>query len=356
MNRDERRRAARMCLGEFVTTHFAPNFLLEASPLTHRAYGETVGHWRRLTDDPPLGEIDGPLLTAFKAGLRNPAHFPRRPRRRKPGSQRLLFETCLEKTAGHGRAPTLAAATVNKHLRHLGAILSKAGPPGPRNRDALGVLDRVPWTRPLRTYHRLPRDVKDDLLDDIYRATGVAEYPRIEGVAADNWWKALLVVALTAGFRKGALLALAWSDVDWERSEIRLAAEDDKCREERRKPVHELVLRHLMRIRSRLELVFAFPHSSRTFYREWHAIQSAARIDERRHVKLHDLKRACGTRFARIASPWAVQKRLDHASLATSMHYVNATHEELEAMDRLPIPAAFREDFCEPSPGEDFAG
>ncbi len=64
-------------------------------------------------------------------------------------------------------------------------------------------------------------------------------------------------------------------------------------------------------------------------------------------IKLHDLKRACGTRFAAIASPWVVQKRLDHSSLATSQFYINATDEERDAVERLPVPAAFLEDFVD---------
>ena len=60
---------------------------------------------------------------------------------------------------------------------------------------------------------------------------------------------------------------------------------------------------------------------------------------------MHDLKRACGTRFAAIASAWVVQKRLDHSSLATSQFYVNATREEREAVERMPLPSVFEEEF-----------
>lgn len=41
-------------------------------------------------------------------------------------------------------------------------------------------------------------------------------------------------------------------------------------------------------------------------------------------------------------------KALDHSSITTSLKYVNATDEEREAIDRLPIPAALSEDFALP--------
>jgi integrase len=98
-------------------------------------------------------------------------------------------------------------------------------------------------------------------------------------------------------------------------------------------------------------LIFHFPASESTFYRQWWAIQEAAGISEDRWIKLHDLKRACGTRFAKIASPWVVQQRMDHSSITTSQAYINATDEEHEAVDRLPLPAAFRGHFAQPIAG-----
>jgi site-specific recombinase XerD len=93
--------------------------------------------------------------------------------------------------------------------------------------------------------------------------------------------------------------------------------------------------------------VFPWPHCERAFYRQWHRIQDHAGISP--HLKVHDLKRACGTRYAASgASAWVVQRRLDHSSIATSAHYINASREEREAVDRLAVPAAFLEDFSIP--------
>jgi len=347
MNQRERREALELTLRPYFERIHAPMFLSAAKPGTLKRNRETLNHWERETANPRLRDTDSETLSAFKSRLFNPESFGvgRRAGRRSP--QRLLFDFSEFPPAAAQTAArrTLARATVNIHVRHVLTILNKAGPPGPKNRDALGILAVVPWTKPLRQYKRRPRNVPDDLLEAIYRATSVAEHPRIDGVLPEHWWKAIIVTGVTVGYRKGGMLELPWTSVDWDQSLIRLPAEADKCWEEREKPVSRLVLQHLLRIRTAHELIFHFPASESTFYRQWWAIQAAAGLPENRWIKLHDLKRACGTRWAKIASPWVVQHRLDHSSIKTAQYYINATDEEREAVERLPVPAAFEEDF-----------
>jgi integrase len=348
MNERQRKEAAEMTLRTYFERIHAPTFLSGAKPMTLKRARESLKHWERETVDPRLAEIDPETLAVFKSRLFNPAGFCGR---RAGNARQGVFAFAADPPPPTDSPRQLSRATVNLHLRQISGILSKAGPAGPTNRDALGVLRSVPWTKPLKEYRRRPKNVKDDLLDAIYRAAAAALHPHLENVLAGNWWKALIVTAVTVGYRKGAMLRLPWSCVDWEESIIRLPAEADKCWTEREKPVSRLVLQHLLRIRTASDLIFPFPESATTFYRQWRAIQTAAAIPKDRQIKLHDLKRACGTRFARIASPWVVQHRLDHASLATSQFYVNASDEEREAVDRQPLPAAFCEEFLPPIVG-----
>ncbi len=259
-------------LGEFFERVYVPQFLVGTSPRTLDAYRESLAHWSRVTGNLPLREIDSQRLAEFKASLLEGSQGSQGSRKDAKAQRQLtLFElggwAAPLRLCVRYKGDPLAAATVNKHLRHLGAILSKAGPPGPRNRDALWAIERVPWTRPVRQYRRMPRKVSDQVLDAIYRAAGIATHPVLDRVDPGHWWKALLVTALTVGFRRGGLFALRWSGVDWEEAEVRLPAEGDKCHAERSKPVCRLVLQHLMRIRSAGPLVFAFPHSESKFYR-----------------------------------------------------------------------------------------
>lgn len=315
---------------------FAPNYLVGRSRRTLSAYREALDHWERLSGDLPAAAIDQQTLLAFRAALADPRNFVR------PVLQRMLFEV-REPAERHGLSPV----TVNKHVATILRILSKLGPERTGGRDALGILDRAPWIKPLRTMKRKPRPVADDLLDTLYRACETAGYPRIAGVAPRFWWRALVVTALCSGYRRGALMALRWTWISLlpDIAEIRLPAEEDKCREARVKPISRLVVLHLTRIRTPADLVFPFPHSSRTFYREWHRIQDVAGIE--RHIKVHDLKRACSSRYAAIASPWVVQEIGDWSNLETSRSYVNASDEARLAVNRLRLPAVFSADFPE---------
>ncbi len=62
------------------------------------------------------------------------------------------------------RALGQSLETERKHCRHLNSIFLKIGPPGPRNRDALGWVKDTPWIRPPKSYRRLPREIPDHSL------------------------------------------------------------------------------------------------------------------------------------------------------------------------------------------------
>lgn len=314
----EQRRGARLTLRQFFQEIFSPDFLLDRALKTHRAYFEALAHWERITDDPPLKRIDGRLLTGFKRSL----------------------------SKGGPEARPLSAATVNKHLRHLAALLNKAGPPGPGNRDALGLIRTVPWTRPLELDRRLPPDIDGDTLDAIYIAAKTAKFPELFGVQPVYWWRGLMQTAIMTAYRKSALLSLRWVNIDWQQQTIGLPAEADKCHTERRKPVLPGLLKYLQRIRTSQPLIFPWPHAPRTWYRQWHRNQDAAGLPRTEHITWHNLKAASGSRYSRGgASISALQQHLDHASITTSRHYVRvASPEQREAIERMPLPAEMARD------------
>jgi integrase len=297
-----------LTLVSFFERYFARLFLDDARPRTFAAYDETLKHWKCITGDPEL-PFDAAVLAAFKVELHS----------------------------------TLSAATVNKHLRQVNAILAKVGPAGPGNRDALGMITCTVWTRPLREDRPRPRAIADDVVDAIYAACEFARRPRLSWCSPAAWWRALICLAITSGFRRGALLALRWSDVDVAGRTVRVPASIDKCHAERVKPLHVIAVKHLLRIRGRGELVFAFHGSEIAWYRTWHAIQDRADISSAEQIRFHDLKRFAGTRYAATSSPWVVQQMLDHSSIETSRFYVNAAEQCRAAVDAFPLPECFKQ-------------
>ncbi len=88
--------ATSLTLGAFFARRYLPTYLAGASERTIVEYRTSLAKWAALTADRPLEAITVEDLAAFKTKL-------------------------LEL---HGRrAATLAAATANKHLRHIHGVL-----------------------------------------------------------------------------------------------------------------------------------------------------------------------------------------------------------------------------------------
>jgi integrase len=147
------------------------------------------------------------------------------------------------------------------------------------------------------------------------------------------------MLAVSSGFRRGALLSLRWAHIDVGRRIVRLPACFDKKGKEREKPLHDQVVKLLLEIRGPQEKVFEWPHSRKVWYEQWHRIQDAGDVME--HIRFHDLKRVAGVMFSETGSPWVVQHMLDHASIETSRHYINPMEACREAVDNLPLQKIF---------------
>lgn len=282
---------------------FAPAFLCGASPRTWKEYRSTLSTWERLTANPTLAAVSSFDLAAFKAAA---------------------------------VAAGLAVATVNKHLRHLSHLLTKAGPIGPGNRDGLGLVAASPWTKPLREREKPIRTVDDATFMRFYESTGAAKFPQVPGVLPAAWWRALIICALTLVVRRQALLGLAWGNVDLVGKWVTVEGTTDKAGRVRRKRLHDAARSHLLRIRSASPLVFPFPHSEKTFYRTWERIEAAAGVS----FGLHDLKRTALSRLAATCDAFTLQKLGDHSSIRTTQrYYVNVDDAGLAAaVDAYQLP------------------
>ncbi len=278
--------------------HFVSLFHVDARPRTVEEYSATLNHWERFNSNVTLSEITSIAIAEFRAKL----------------------------------SEQMSAATTNKHLRHLNHLLSKAGPPGPRNRDALGLITIAPWAKQLRTFQRRPRAAGLPAIRLFYRA------------CPNDWWRAFVVCAFHLGSRVKALLHVRDCDVDWSRRTVGFAPEFDKRRCERLKPMSRHVLKHLVLLRG-LGLL-SWTRSLDLFYDTWHRIEEQAGIVKEDRFTPHGLKRACGTQLARAGtSPWAVKYMLDHSQTdVTGCSYLDPIEELFHYVDRLPDPSVLNEE------------
>lgn len=292
------------------------------SKRTREDYETAVDHWRRITGDPPLHEVDNQTMSEFRE---------------------RLATTPLPST---GRPP--ASTTVAKVLRALQAILSTVGPAQHGNPYGLGLIDRIPVCRKPPADPADPVVATGDEVGRIYRAAAGARWPNVEGLSAGDVWQALVVYLFNVGSRRNEFLSLKWYQVDLDRGLLTMRTL--KRGRTITRPLVSVVVDHLQRLRvAGGELVFPFPRSRKLIYRTWHRVQQAAGIQVQRPLGsnrrpfygFHELRKTCSQQLFRI-SPAAAQRMLGHASLETTRrHYCDADQLLVEATSQVVQPAEF---------------
>jgi len=304
-----------MTLEKFYREWYQPTRLGDARPGTLAWHVICLRHWRLLTADPPLSAITATTLANFR--------------------------DCLSRLAGIDRVTRIKANTVRPYLAFIQGLLDKAGPPGPRNRDAAGILERVPWVKPPQKVYDVPTIVSGQHLSDCYRAAVAMDVPKFEGFRPSAWWRALLVVAFNTGLRRGTLLSMRMEYIDWKRRLLTIPGAGMKTRRAIVLPLNDTAMEHLLAIRTDRELVFPWPSTSRMFYIALHRLQTAAGIAMADWFGLHDIRRTTATTLWEH-NPAAAQLTLGHTTFATTQrHYVQAGGIIARALNTMPQPEAF---------------
>jgi len=302
-------------LRTFYQQHYKSNRLSEARPSTIRSYETVVRCWALLTGDPPLKQITTETLARYR--------------------------DCLKRMRGKDRVSRLSSQSIHRHLIHIQAILNNAGPPGYRNREAVGVIPQVPYIRRPHIEPGEPRFVTPEELNAVYLAAVAMHRPRLPGIKPPAWWRCLLVVTFNTGLRNRTLFEMRMEYIDWTEHCLVLPRGVMKAHRKTVKHLNATALAHLQKIRTDRELVFPWPFSQVTFYRDFHRLQDAAGIPRERHFGLHALRDTLATNLWTV-SPQAAQLALDHRSdRVTKEYYVCRALITRPALDALPQPSAF---------------
>lgn len=300
-------------LTTFFENYYLPVCMSEASPLSAGHYRSVLKKWSMLTGDPPLSKITNATLAKYRDAL----------------------------LAIRRHDKPLSVNTVRTQLQHLMILLNKAGPPGPRNRDAAGLIDPAPWVKLPKGMPREPRIVSDETLNRCYEAAGQMLAPELE-LPPVNWWRALLVVTVNLGLRSRSLFGLEWRDVDFESRTLIVRPEINKGRKKQVLPINDVVTAHLKAIRPKRaddgERVFRWPFSIEMFRRYLKDLQELAGVEP---FGLHQLRKTCGTRLW-ASNPGAAVLMLGHSSIEiTRQSYVGQVSVLRPVADAFPQPAAF---------------
>jgi integrase len=236
-------------------------------------------------------------------------------------SERLKGETRLGKT----RTP----ASVNRELDLLSRILSMAC-----DQDLL-------TNNCLRKVKRLREDNARE------RVLSVSEEARLMAVLerTRSPLRAMVIVALHTGMRRGEIHRLTWADVDFDRGII--LVRKTKTGRDRIVPMHNLVERLMKELSQAAQLrEKAIQINNRSFSIEveicdnrifeidwieklWRKTCKRAGIT---NLRFHDLRHTFATRLAaKGVDAFAIARLLGHATVNMTALYVNSTSEHLQA-------------------------
>lgn len=259
---------------------------------------------------------------------------------------RVLNDLKRSDVRGYIAARTTAGvkgSTINRELGLLSSALNRARLdwdweiPNP----AQGMREREPEGR--KVY--LTRDQFDALL---VRASGQKRAPYL----AD-----LIVVAVMTGCRKGELLGLEWSRVDFVANVIRLRDADTKAGKSRLVPINEAAkgaLQRRLQFREKHcpEAAFVFCASDgKRMVAVKSSYRAACEASGLRGVRFHDLRHTCGSWLAQAGVPAShIAAVLGHSTVRMTERYAHlAPANARDAVEKLvagpkPIPSATEEE------------
>jgi integrase len=251
-----------------------------------------------------------------------------------------------ERSKEKGRKPKskVSAASINHDLRHIKAALRVA--------HEWGLLPIVPKFRKVREPELIGAVITPEHFDAIYAKCDTAQMPQGLACTAKEWWEALLVFAITTGWRIDEILSLRRSDLDLESGAIVTRAADNKGKRDESDHLPAAALALVKRIVGFPQLVFTWPHDHRTLWVEFHRIQKAAGIkltcqrasehectDSCKYYGFHALRRGYATLNAERMDAFTLQRKMRHKSITTTLRYVGLADRMKKAAEVVYVPA-----------------
>jgi len=290
-------------------------------PKTRVLYRKALDNFQRIVRPRTVAVLKTPLIDGFIARRRQEAG-------KKPGS-------------------VVSPYTVHKELRAIRTALRVA--------HEWGYLPELPKFRMVKMPEAMPRPVSREHFEAIYSACDVATMPEGLPYPPADWWRAMLVFAITTGWRKEEILQFRREDLNLETGAVVTRAENNKGARDDMDYLPDSTLAHLRQLSSFDPLVFPWPHDRRTLDVQFHRIQVAGGIHltciiPRQHdctptchlYGMHDLRRAYATENCdRMPLP-VLQKKMRHRDIETTMRYVEMARKMKKAAETVYVPEFLR--------------
>ena len=221
-----------------------------------------------------------------------------------------------------------------------------------------GYLPTVPKFRKVREPEEIGRIITPEHFQLIYGACEAAEKPTGLPCEPEDWWQALLVFALTTGWRISEILAFRREDLDLKTGAIVTRAADNKGRRDDVDHLTPIASEHVKRVIGFGPLVFTWPHDRRTLDIEFHRIQKSAVDDDGNElVRLpcpdadkhectdachyygfHSIRRGYATLNADSMPAPVLQRKMRHKSFTTTLRYIGLADKMKAATEAVHVP------------------
>jgi integrase len=217
----------------------------------------------------------------------------------------------MQSITRHGRMRK--PASVNRELAILSGIFRMAVDYDEITDNPCRKVQKLPENNQ-RTRH-LSFEEEDRLFAKL---TGNREYLR-----------SIVTVAIYAGPRRGELLKLRWSDVDFALNTINFKqTKTNKDRSVPMEPIVRSVLLELREVAGDVEYVFVNPDTGTRYTEVKRSFASACREAGISDFTFHDLRHTFGTRLADAGVDIVkIKELMGHASIVTTMRYIHATDQ-----------------------------
>lgn len=222
----------------------------------------------------------------------------------------------IERYKAKRKEAEAAPATINRELTCLKGIFTKA----------------IEWgkaeTNPVKKVKLLKElNQKERILTD-------KEMKRLIDVASPGL-KPILILALNTGMRKGEMLKLKWTAVNFSKGYILI--EDGKGGKSRKIPLNFTVKQALSEIKRASDYVFCNPETGKHLVDINTSFKTACDRAKITELRIHDLRHTAATKMIeRGIDLVTVSKILGHSTIQMTMRYAHPTPENMQrAVDKL---------------------
>lgn len=243
------------------------------------------------------------------------------------------FVVWYRKREHHGRTP--APATINRIIRECKRIFREA--------VACSLIRENPFY-----------EIRQEKVGQRpWHYISPAEYRRLIEASPSLRWQGVITLGYCCGLRRGEVLNLTWSDVDFERSEVRvvrkdasecLAAWTPKDKDMRMLPLPNLAVDVLVELQVAAadgqEYVFVNGKGPakgdrvkrQNIWRDFQSIREKAGLPK---CSFHDLRKSYCTTLAGAVPLHVVQELAGHADIRTTRkHYLKVREEQIDLARR----------------------